>query len=283
MKVFDGSVVVVIPLYKLSFTESEWFSFSNNLRVLGGHDISIVCPESIAEALRSAKSSWPRDVTVVPFPDVYFKGIRGYNRLLKSKLFYSTFDLYEYMLVAQTDALVFSDQLRYWCGRGYSYIGAPWFFGFSSPQKPLSFFCVGNGGLSLRRVPDFIKCFSGFRFVRSFSAPAPSGVFDWRGIFKWLKSYRCCGFNRGFFTPGVNEDFYWGVLMPQVFEFFVVPSPREAVAFSFEVEPRVLYELNGEKLPFACHAWEKYDFQFWDQVLREHGIFIPKKILEDDI
>ena len=54
--------------------------------------------------------------------------------------------------------------------------------------------------------------------------------------------------------------------MPRVCSFFTVPTPEEACDFAFEREPRFLYELNGRKLPFGCHGWEKYDPEFWRSV-----------------
>lgn len=63
---------------------------------------------------------------IVPFPDTYFKGIAGYNRLMMSPEFYETFAQWEYILIYQTDAWVFSDRLSEWCSKGYDYIGAPW-------------------------------------------------------------------------------------------------------------------------------------------------------------
>ena len=43
-------------------------------------------------------------------------------------------------------------------------------------------------------------------------------------------------------------------------------KPEEAIAFSFELSPSYLYKLNGNYLPFGCHAWYKYEYEnFWKQ------------------
>jgi hypothetical protein len=37
--------------------------------------------------------------------------------------------------------------------------------------------------------------------------------------------------------------------------------------FSFEVAPRYCFKMNRERLPFGCHAWSKYDQEFWEPFL----------------
>ena len=45
---------------------------------------------------------------------------------------------------------------------------------------------------------------------------------------------------------------------------FRLPSIQEAMLFSFEKCLSHLYQLNGEKLPFGCHAFKRYEFEsFW--------------------
>ena len=44
---------------------------------------------------------------------------------------------------------------------------------------------------------------------------------------------------------------------------FKVASLEEGLRFAFEVSPKTCYEMNGGKLPFGCHAWAKYDPEFW--------------------
>jgi 23S rRNA G2445 N2-methylase RlmL len=53
------------------------------------------------------------------------------------------------------------------------------------------------------------------------------------------------------------------MLVSNVFPNFRVPNAIEAALFSFEVAPEHLFELVGNKLPFGCHAWEKYNKSFW--------------------
>ena len=65
------------------------------------------------------------------------------------------------------------------------------------------------------------------------------------------------------YQPIINEDLFWAEVIPNNFPDFKVPRPTEALKFSFEVNPEILYQLNNEQLPFGCHAWWKYNLNFW--------------------
>lgn len=268
-------VLVLIPLYKTDFSTAEWFSFNRTLEVLKNYPICIACPHHLLKDFQTEAKSWPRKVLFQAFPDKYLGSIAGYNKLLKSFSFYRTFAQYEYLLIAQTDALILSDQLSAWCNKGFSFIGAPFFNGFALPTKPLRFLGVGNGGLSLRRIPDFLRCESPLRYVPNFLAASPKSYLDLKGALKFIKHRLLFCLNRAPLFPQVNEDVYWSLLIPKKFCFFKVAPITEAIEFAFDTEPSFLYDLNKEKLPFACHAWEKYDPDFWKTILKKHGIDLP--------
>ena len=270
--------VVLIPLYKLALTEAELFSIQLTLRTLKDYPVSIACPDTLKNDFAALAQQWDHpNIQVDAFADTYFKGIAGYNDLLKSKFFYQQYAQYEYMLIAQPDALILSDQLSAWCEKQYSYIGAPFFDGLADPIHPLKFIGVGNGGISLRRIPDFIEAASHIRYIPNTRAPAPSPIFNLYELGRFIKHrfIFCC--NLWPLFPRVNEDVFWGILIPQHFDFFRVASPEEAISFAFDAEPRFLYEQNHQKLPFACHAWERYDHAFWKETLSKHGLEIPDK------
>jgi hypothetical protein len=65
-------------------------------------------------------------LSIESFPDENFRDISCYNRMLLNDEFYARFAEYEYALIHQLDAFVFSDRLLEWCKLGYDYIGAPW-------------------------------------------------------------------------------------------------------------------------------------------------------------
>jgi hypothetical protein len=171
------------------------------------------------------------------FEDKYFSSIEGYNRLMLSECFYSRFKMYEYMLIYQLDAFVFEDRLLEFCNYGYDYIGAPWITGLSlKMENGYKYVNVGNGGFSLRRIK---ACLSLVHIHKD-----------------ELKTYED------------NEDKFFAVHMGG--DFNVAPIDI-ALQFSFEREVRECYKLNNYCLPFGCHAWEKYDWGFWQPILKELG------------
>lgn len=188
---------------------------------------------------------------------------------MRSREFYAAFSGFSHVLIAQTDSLVLRDELETWCGKDYAYVGAPWFVGGSEPRHPLEFLGVGNGGFSLRRIADFLRVLAHPRRIPNFLRVQVGDVGlrgGWAQRFKheWLMAY-----NFKPLFPTLHEDLFWGILVPAVCPFFRVPEPAEASRFAFEAEPQFLYALNGGKLPFGCHAWERYDREFWLRALPE--------------
>jgi len=47
------------------------------------------------------------------------------------------------------------------------------------------------------------------------------------------------------------------------------------VSFSFEVGPKHCFEKNNQTLPFGCHAWAKYDREFWKPYLLKEPVYPP--------
>jgi hypothetical protein len=264
---------VIIPIYKTFLTASEEFSLRNTAEVLGNHNLFIVGPEKFKSELTELNEKLNLNCNLKLYSNQYFKNIAGYNKLLTSALFYRSFSDYEYILIAQTDVLVFSDQLQDWCVKEYSYMGAPWFNGFSIPLKPLEYIGVGNGGFSLRKVKDFIEVLSKPKRLKTLKRNYRGGK-----LAKFIKSVIDKGiysYNFQPFMPRFNEDVFWGIVVPNNFDFFSVPTLSNAIPFAFEAEPQLLYELNGCRLPFGCHDWEKYDFEFWKKILLKHGFKLP--------
>jgi hypothetical protein len=72
------------------------------------------------------------------------------------------------------------------------------------------------------------------------------------------------------------EDQFWGLVAAKNFRWFKTPSSQEAMKFGFEMQPRKLFELNGRQLPFGCHAWWKYDLEFWRPYITAFGYSLGK-------
>ncbi len=255
---------VVIPAYKASLTPNERISLYWTIKKLCKNSIYIVCPKKLRHQLQALFEGLCLGFQV--FPDAFFSSIAGYNRLLKSKVFYLAFKGYDYMLIAQLDSLVLSDDIEYWCGLGYSYLGAPWFEGGACPSPGASLIAVGNGGLSLRHIGHHIKTLSFPRYLpyRAYRNNEQNRISKVLKFVKYEILYASSF--PPFIFPG-NEDFFWGLVVSSACDFFVVPSPLDALRFSFEVDPRKMFKLSQYNLPFGCHAWDRYDIHFWKEIL----------------
>ena len=64
-----------------------------------------------------------------------------------------------------------------------------------------------------------------------------------------------------------NEDHFWANRATHYFPKFRVAPLEIAIKFAFECVPRYCYQLNGKQLPFGCHAWNRYDREFWEPFL----------------
>jgi hypothetical protein len=262
---------IVIPIYKPQLSAYEQISLSQCFKVLHRYDIFLVVPDSLMGTLLASTYLRNQPVALKPFNSSFFKDIPAYNRLLKSPAFYKAFLDYEFMLIHQLDAFVFSDQLEYWCNRGFDHIGAPLFAGHDLAKQDSAIVGQGNGGFCLRNVQhcyDVLKSYRWLNYKRSFEGPA--APFHIR-LYRYLKHRVLFNYARYPFQPIINEDLFWSEVVPKAFPNFKVPEPAESIPFSFEVNPDVLFEINGQKLPFGCHAWWKYNLQFWKKHIEAYG------------
>ena len=69
-----------------------------------------------------------------------------------------------------------------------------------------------------------------------------------------------------------NEDLFWALEAPKFDRSFRVASAEVALPFAFEMAPRWCYEKNGRRLPFGCHAWMRYDREFWEEIIKSRGM-----------
>jgi len=195
--------------------------------------------------------------------------------------FYQQFGDYDHILIHQTDAFVFRDELMEWVKTGYSYIGAPWRIRSHAAQRDK--WLVGNGGFSLRNVAktiDVLRTARAFASRKAFG-PIPFGVPGGLGtlVLKLgLLGTRGTGwgprdvpFLMNWFS---QEDVFFGLIAPKLLSSFTVCEPELAIRFSFDAEPRYFYGENLGQLPFGCHGWQKNDPQFWDE-------FIPRGASHD--
>ena len=252
-------VKVVVPIYAERLNVREDKSLRQTVKMLGRYPIVLLAPEGMD--ISAVTTEFP-SCSVMRVTDEWLgkkNGIDGYNRMLMSREFYEMFADCEYVLICQTDAWIFRDELEEWCDRGYDYIGAPWpkrkvydnplincylrlrKWLFSSPTHILrqeGFDKIGNGGLSLRRIESFISACDRYADI--------------------LDYFKCHHGTR------YNEDWFWAIV-PKEFSY---PSVSEALGFSFDVKPELCFELSNGKLPFGCHGWYKRKmYAFWQPII----------------
>lgn len=268
------TVTVIIPVYLSSLSKDEELSFCRTLEILYNYPITIICPTHLDISLYTRLAlRYGEKLIIERFDDSFFNGIKGYNRLLLSLGFYERFRTYDYILICQLDAYVFRDELMDWCDKAYDYIGAPLVGDYQDTvfSKELR---VGNGGFSLRKVDAFIRYFQSKKNVYSIKQIANRiqlrnkpytrifvlilMVLGWRNkplsvAERWIH----------------NEDDFWSGLLANSNYALSMPSPTEAMLFSFERFPSELFELNHHQLPFGCHAWKKYQYEtFWSKFIQ---------------
>jgi hypothetical protein len=268
---------VVVPIYQPLTNPAERLSLQQTLDTLSDYPVYVVGPNRLEAYFDQLRVEFDSRIQQKIFADHFFGGVEGYNELLLSRRFYQAFDEFEYMLIVQTDALVLNDALEDWCVKQYSYVGAPWFDGYTTPTLPLQLSSVGNGGFSLRRIPDFLKVLYRPRIFKNVLMQ------NWPGnllstVYRYLKDYHSLVYGNTHLNIDVNEDLFWGLFVPQQCSFFRVPSPLEAISFAFEAHPDYLFELNQQKLPFGVHAWQRYMPEFWLDVLAQQSSPVHQRL-----
>jgi hypothetical protein len=158
------------------------------------------------------------------------------------------------MLVYQLDTFVFENNIDEWCDKGFDYVGAPWIdvqwtekLNAKIPYVDKLIYPVGNGGLSLRKVKTF---YYGSIYLYLVT------------VLLWKKKW--------------HEDLFWSTAGKRLIPFFKIPKVKEALKFAFEEHPEKCFELNNRILPFGCHAWEKFNPDFWEIQFKKYGYYFPK-------
>lgn len=280
MPVDPKKVAVVIPHPNTDWTAGQIFSIRTCLSVLVDYPVFYLTKKSVPlEPLIPYRDR----IKVLQVDDDRMANIENYSKFLMSPEFYILFAQYEFILVHQLDVVVFEDRLIEWCDKGYDYVGPPMFQG-EEPQPVL--WQSGNGGFSLRKTSSFLKLLSSRkvfpRFEHYRELRAELGLvfllvlrvmLQFNGT--WLAQF-FPGFFRWLFTTNsknVHEDVYFAFFAVFFVEAWRMPSPAESAGFGFDRCPKTVYAINGNKIPFGCHAWEKYDKKFIEKLLEEKGLF----------
>jgi hypothetical protein len=266
-------VVVVIPVHSMNPGKSELDAFRQCFKILKKYPIKVLAPEGLD--LSNYKKVFPEFDTVFINPK-WQKSVQGYNKLKLSLFFYDLFKDFDFLLTYELDAFIFSDDLESWCKKDYDYIGAPWFSGFEKPDSD-KLVAVGNSGFSLRKISAMRRIISAIDFEelkyvkfyrKRYILNKINVFFRSFGVFfiKLFGNRANEQFRENLSIQNaihIHEDWFIGVVVPEYFKDFRIAPVEEALKFSFEMKPRVLFEMNNHNLPMGCHAWERYDVDFW--------------------
>ena len=276
--------VVVIPIYKNVPTRVESASIRQTFRVLGKHDIVFVTHEDCQlDEYEKIVTSEQGILRTELFDKRYFDSVAHYSDLCFSEEFYLRFKGYEYMLICQTDAWVFHDELDYWCSQGFDYIGAPIYFPRNEQHFTEVFYGVGNGGFSLRKISHCLRIVRHDRHKILLKPKALMRMYWYyflyneaftQNIFKRMTLVgklvvKCLGFGntvRFFIRNHINEDMLFGTWAKQSWGLgdSNIPDELTAASFSMELNAPMLYKKLGGRLPLGCHAFEKWNYEdFW--------------------
>jgi hypothetical protein len=264
-------VAIVVPLSnRQNLTREEDISLRHLIHFLGKYDKYLVAPKGL-------KVRYP-DFGIKRFDDRFFGSAKANTKMMLSPKFYKAFSEYKYILIYHLDSLVFSDQLMEWCKTDLDYIGPPWLKCEDSPWVKVP--RVGNGGFSLRKVESFLRVIDSRRYSvdpdkywKDFCTSKPRYIQYLNLPRKYLKRLRIFNsarwelFRWNMSRNRRNEDHFWSEEVIKYYPEFKIASFETGLRFAFEVAPRLCFELNNHTLPFGCHAWYRYDRDFWGPYL----------------
>lgn len=255
-------VIIVIPVYREQIFSDEKKSLIQCGKILGKYDFCFVCPKNLNtknyEDILKNIQGFEGKIEVKRFDPEHFKSVKKYSCFCLESTLYRAFLGYEYMFLYQLDGWVFKDELKYWCNKGFDYIGAPQFEKYDKADETSNIIeFSGNGGVSLRKISSFIKALEDEE-NRVKSRPVKAFVnflFNKKCRTEFQKLKDC-----------INEDLIITEYFRNNAGFNVAPVCK-SMYFSFEVLPERLYSLTGGVLPFACHGYDKYGGQFWKRFI----------------
>lgn len=227
----NKDVCIVIPIYKDNSLTSpllydEYASIKNTISLMKDYDIYFLCHPDLDISFYN----------IFKGDNIYLKYFNyktrpEYSNMCLNYEFYGMFSDYKYMLICQTDAWIFKDELLYWCNKGYDYIGALGLFNQIYPKLLGNWsdenigniydykYLVMNGGFSLRNIKSMFNL--------------------------------CYRHRDKLKDETFNEDciLFWNYK-----DEFIIPPLEEAIKFSAENQTYAFYPKYYDKLPFGCHT-----------------------------
>ncbi len=266
--------VVIVPTHLARPTPVEIVSLRQCGKILGQRDIVIVAPSSLDLGAYREFLPGASEMRVEPH---WMSSIQAYNRMMISPVIVSQLEGYTHMLLHEPDAIVFRDELDYWCRQTQDYIGAVWFEGFADATPDAPVIGVGNSGFSLHRLDALRRLVTSRQRWYPYRQAAKDLVRGLQGngnrMRLGLKALGQAGQLRGAWQLYEGHcDAFWSNLVPQLDAEFKIARVEDAVRFSWEVRPARCLQMTGGKLPFGIHAWAKYDLEFLVPYLVDAGV-----------
>ncbi|HEX8327648.1 MAG TPA: DUF5672 family protein [Hymenobacter sp.] len=245
------SVTVIIPIYREQPSPLEVLSLDQTLAVLGHYPIAFMAPEYLDATWYQEHCRGKAAVRIERFD---WEGYEDYVNLMMDPEYYRRFQAYEYLFMCQLDAFAFRDELPYWCGLGYDFVGAViynetwkastnWWRRLTGFETPAYY---ANSGFCLKKVDTFVSMTSRFRHYISF--------------YRWVSQLRG--------VQGFYDDLFISQHFPRLSSRFRMPSKAVAQRFGadyMEYDPGRLpfHNGNNENLPFGVHGWIQRQLDFW--------------------
>lgn len=228
----------MIPVYKECLSVNEQASLTQAVRKFEKYDVFFIAPDGLMVDFKSKKKIYYQY-----FEKEWFQSVDSYSELMLRTEFYECFNNYLYVLIYQLDAFIFGNNIHDFIEMGFDYIGAPTLEGMYKPYRAEKVLYTQNGGFSLRKVNSFIcwtkNNYDEIELMKKYDAED--------SIIYALRS------------KGLNI------------------APIEiALKFSFDSNARECFQRNHKTLPLGCHAWERYDFEFWKPFIESQGYSIEK-------
>ena len=262
-------VAVLINFYKKELTSEEIISLKSCISKLKNHNLFFLGPDNID--LTEYKKNAP-DVNFHLVPPIFFKGAINYSRYLLSENLYKDFKDFDFILIYQLDCFIFRDELDFWASKDYDFVGSPLFENFEENEN-FQFLGVGNGGLSIRNVKNIYKLLNSWEkqtpYLGIVKSKYLAGIQYKLGLvfYKFISSLTGYKYHRPLnsILNNHNDDIILGLFYSKELGILKTPTPLEASRFSTEIHSEYLYEKNNRSLPMGCHAWQKYEPEFWSR------------------
>jgi hypothetical protein len=239
VEITNKDVCIIIPIYKdnidtpLLYDEVE--SIYHTLKLMNKYDIYFLCHPDLNISFYKRF-----ECNNIHFATFNYKNREEYSNMCLNYTFYNMFSNYKYMLICQTDAYIFRDELLYWCNKGYDYIGALGLFKRIYPKL------LGNWGD--KNVGDIHD----YKFI------VMNGGFSLRNIKSMYEL--CFKYKDELKNETFNEDC---ILFWYYKDELKLPPLEEAIKFSAENQTYAFYPKYYNQLPFGCHT-RKTKYKLFD-------------------